>query len=95
MDGAQGAGGKQASEVRDGGVPDGFRGSVRGPSVGVDEHDALAREILDQPQLNGIDHLLDGAAIVEGGNSHEDIHFAHSGELANKLVGEKSFLGQC
>ena len=92
---AQRAGGKQGAKILDGCVPDRFRGSVIGPAVRIDQNDALTGEILDQPQLNGIDHLFDGAAIVECWHSDEDVHLADSRELADELIREKSFLGQC
>ncbi len=55
---------------------------VAGAGVGVDEHGAVAREVLEQPDTYGLHYLADNLAVVVRRNGHQQIHRAHVHQLA-------------
>ena len=85
MEGAEGIRGEEHAEILDRRVLEDFGRAVGRSAVGIDQDAALAVKILGEAHLDGANDALDGVAVVEGGDTDEDIDFTDSGELAKKL----------
>src|SRR5262249_11114669 len=69
-------------------------GSILGTSVGVDQDAALTEVVFDKSHQDGIDDALDCAAVVQGGDAHQNVYLTHRSELADELIGEKAVFAQ-
>jgi len=91
---SQGIGGESRPKIGDGCRLHRLGGSVVGASVRIDQDAAFSGVILDKSNQNRVDHALDGCAVVQSGDTDQNVHSTHRRELAHELIGEKAFFGQ-
>src|SRR5262245_55873323 len=78
------------AQIADGSGADQVLGAVARTAIGVDDDCPLAGKILEQSRANRLHDLADGARVVVGRHSDEDVYFADVDQLADKIVGEGS-----
>ena len=73
--------GQDGAVVVLGHFPDHVLGAVGGTAVRIDDHRPAIGEVLGQPRLHGLDHVPDGAGVVEAGHAHHQVGPADPGQL--------------
>ena len=64
-----------------------------GAAVSVENGHAFAREVLEQALAHDLNDLAYGRGVIVGVQADEDIDFAYTDELTEKVVGEDRFVG--